>query len=50
MSETRQQSPEQLDVRAARAEDREAVPVFCAHMWSGGDYIHGRATGSMGDH
>ena len=39
MTETRQQSPEQLDVRAARSEDREAVLAFCAHTWSEGDYI-----------
>ncbi|MGZ3584831.1 MAG: N-acetyltransferase family protein [Ktedonobacterales bacterium] len=39
MSEMRQQSPEQLDVRPARAADREAVLAFCAHTWSGGDYI-----------
>lgn len=39
MSEMRQASPEQLDVRPARAEDREAVLAFCAHTWSGGDYI-----------
>ncbi|MGZ3665157.1 MAG: N-acetyltransferase family protein [Ktedonobacterales bacterium] len=39
MSEMRQQSPEQLDVRPARAEDREAVLAFCAHTWSEGDYI-----------
>lgn len=39
MSDMRQQSPEQLDVRPSRAEDREAVLAFCAHTWSGGDYI-----------
>lgn len=39
MSEMRQASPEQLDVRPARAEDREAVLAFCAHTWSDGDYI-----------
>lgn len=39
MTETRQQSSEQLDVRPARAEDRAAVLAFCAHTWSDGDYI-----------
>ncbi len=39
MSEMRQASSEQLEVRPARAEDREAVLAFCAHTWSDGDYI-----------
>jgi ribosomal protein S18 acetylase RimI-like enzyme len=39
MSEMRHISPEQLDVRPARAEDREAVLAFSAHTWSDGDYI-----------
>lgn len=28
-----------LEVRPARAEDREAVLAFCAHTWDDGDYI-----------
>lgn len=39
MTEMRQASPEQLDVRPAHAGDREAVLAFCAHTWSDGDYI-----------
>src|SRR5437879_7456093 len=39
MTDMRQSSLEQLDVRPARAEDREAVLAFCAHTWSEGDYI-----------
>lgn len=39
MTQTRHQSPEQFDVRPARAEDREPVLAFCAHTWSEGDYI-----------
>jgi GNAT superfamily N-acetyltransferase len=30
----------QIEIRRARAEDREAVMAFCAHTWEGGDYIH----------
>ena len=28
-----------LEVRPARAEDRDAVLAFCAHTWADGDYI-----------
>jgi ribosomal protein S18 acetylase RimI-like enzyme len=28
-----------LEVRPARPEDRDAVLAFCAHTWTGGDYI-----------
>lgn len=30
----------QIEIRRARAEDREAVMAFCANTWEGGDYIH----------
>lgn len=39
MAEMHQPSPEQLDVRPARAEDRETVLAFCAHTWSDDDNI-----------
>ncbi len=29
----------QLEIRPARAEDRDAVLAFCAHTWESGDYI-----------
>jgi ribosomal protein S18 acetylase RimI-like enzyme len=30
---------DELEVRPARAEDRDAVLAFCAHTWADGDYI-----------
>jgi ribosomal protein S18 acetylase RimI-like enzyme len=29
----------QIEIRPARAEDRDAVLAFCAHTWESGDYI-----------